>query len=186
MTDAPDRLGPADDRTIAGRAGDGDVAAFAVLVRRYTPMMRAYAHRILNASDEVDDVVQESFVTAWQRLGELDDPGSVKSWLMRITGRKAIDRVRARRPHDDLDDVPEATGDPRTPARIVEMRSEVEALGEALRELPDLQRQCWLLREVGGAAYDEIAEEVGVPASTVRGLLARARRHLMERMEAWR
>ncbi len=67
-------LEQADDGIVAGRAMDGDVEAFAVLVRRYTPMMRAYTQRMLNASADVDDIVQESFVTAWQRFGELDVP----------------------------------------------------------------------------------------------------------------
>ena len=48
----------ADDGIVAGRAMDGDVEAFAVLVRRYTPMMRAYTQRMLNASADVDDIVQ--------------------------------------------------------------------------------------------------------------------------------
>ena len=75
-------LEQADDRMVAGRAMDGDVAAFAVLVRRYTPMMRAYTQRMLNASADVDDIVQETFVTAWQRFSELEDPAKVKSCLL--------------------------------------------------------------------------------------------------------
>ncbi len=95
----------ADDRIVAGRAADGDVAAFAVLVRRYTPMMRAYTRRMLPGSADVDDVVQEAFVTAWQRLPELDDPSKVKSWLMRVVSRKAVDRIRATRSHADVDEI---------------------------------------------------------------------------------
>lgn len=95
----------ADDGIVAGRAMDGDVEAFAVLVRRYTPMMRAYTQRMLNASADVDDIVQESFVTAWQRFGELEDPAKVKSWLMRIVSRKAVDRIRAIRPAVDIDSI---------------------------------------------------------------------------------
>ena len=52
----------ADDRIVAGRAMDGDVEAFAVLVRRYTPMMRAYTQRMLNGSADVDDVVHHGDV----------------------------------------------------------------------------------------------------------------------------
>lgn len=91
-------LATADDRIIAGRAADGDVTAFAVLVRRYGPMMRATARRILGSTSEVDDVVQEAFITAWDKLDQLEDPRKVKAWLMRITSHRAIDRVRAARP----------------------------------------------------------------------------------------
>ncbi|MFP3393994.1 sigma-70 family RNA polymerase sigma factor, partial [Brevibacillus sp. SIMBA_076] len=86
-------------------AVDGDTGSFAVLVRRYTPMMRAYARRILSGSADVDDVVQDAFISAWQQLHKVQDPKHLKSWLMRITSRKALDRVRSARPQQDLDDV---------------------------------------------------------------------------------
>lgn len=176
----------ADDRIVAGRAIDGDVDAFAVLVHRYSPMLRAYVQRMLNASDEVDDIVQESFVTAWQRLPELEDPAKVRSWLMRIVTRKTVDRIRARRPHADIDEVEQAAPAAAAPPRVAEARAGVEALNEALRELPDDQRECWVLREIGGYTYDEIAEQLGIPVTTVRGLLARARKYIIVRMEEWR
>lgn len=179
-------LEQADDALVAGRAMDGDVDAFAVLVRRYTPMMRAYTRRMLNASADVDDIVQEAFVTAWQRFSELDDPGRVKSWLMRIVSRKAIDRIRALRPTVDIDEMEQPAPDRATPARVVEARAGIAALGAALQELPAAQRECWVLREMGGYSYDEIAAELGVSVSTARGLLARARKFMIVRMEAWR
>jgi len=182
-------LDVADDRTIAGRAADGDVEAFAVLVRRYTPLLRAYARRILGGTASVDDIVQESFVTAWQRLPELDDAGRVRGWLMRIVSRKAIDEVRATRPHLELDGV-EGLELPTRPAddpeHRAEHRAELAALADALQELPDAQRETWVLREIGGCTYDEIAEQLEQPVSTVRGLLARARKHIIVRMEEWR
>ena len=187
---AADRSGvaleQAGDHIVAGRAMDGDVEAFAVLVRRYTPMMRAYTQRMLNASAEVDDTVQEAFVTAWQRFGELDDPGKVKSWLMRIVSRKAVDRLRRHRPSVDVTEIDRPAPLHASPSAVVEVREGVAALGAALRELPEAQRECWVLREMGGYSYDEIAEELGVPVTTVRGLLARARGFLITRMEAWR
>ncbi|MBB5742925.1 RNA polymerase sigma-70 factor (ECF subfamily) [Microbacterium ginsengiterrae] len=180
------RLDAAGDRLVAGRAADGDIAAFEVLVRRYTPMMRAYARRVLVSGADVDDVVQEAFVTAWQRLSDLEDLSAVKSWLMRIVGRKAMDRVRARRPQVPIDDIDHPVSTDASPARTVEARAGVEALSAALGELPDAQRQSWVLREMGGLSYEEVAAELGVPVTTVRGLLARARKHIIVRMEEWR
>lgn len=179
-------LEQADDGFVAGRAMDGDVAAFAVLVRRYTPMMRAYTQRMLNASADVDDIVQETFVTAWQRFSELDDPAKVKSWLMRIVSRKAVDRIRSLRPTVDVDDIEQAAPSNAVPERLVEAREGVAALGAALQELPAAQRECWVLREMGGYSYDEIAAELDISVSTARGLLARARKYMIVRMEAWR
>ncbi|PCE15378.1 RNA polymerase subunit sigma-70 [Microbacterium sp. SZ1] len=176
----------ADDRIVAGRAIDGDVAAFAVLVRRYTPMMRAYTQRMLNASADVDDIVQETFVTAWQRFSELEDPGKVKSWLMRIVSRKAVDRIRALRPTVDVDEIEQPAPSHAGPDHVAEARAGIAALGAALQELPAAQRECWVLREMGGYSYDEIAEELDIPVSTARGLLSRARKYMIVRMEEWR
>lgn len=186
MSHYRDPLESADDRIVAGRAADGDTAAFAVLVRRYTPMMRAYTRRILSGTSDVDDVVQEAFITAWGQLPKLDDPSRVKSWLMRITSRKAIDRIRATRPQTDLEEVGLPAPEASAPARQTEARAGVAALSDALQELPAPQRECWVLREIGGYTYEEISDELGVPLSTVRGLLARARKDIIVRMEQWR
>ncbi|GAA4190901.1 RNA polymerase sigma factor [Gryllotalpicola kribbensis] len=176
----------ADDRIVAGRAADGDADAFRVLILRYGPLMRGYARRILNSSDEVDDVVQDAFITAWQQLPNLERPEAVRSWLMRIVAHKAIGRLRARRPQLDITEIEPPAPETASPQRITEQRSQLEELSAALGELPEAQRQCWVLREVAGYSYDDIAGELDIPLSTVRGLLARARKYLIVRMEAWR
>ncbi|WP_293696020.1 sigma-70 family RNA polymerase sigma factor [uncultured Agrococcus sp.] len=179
-------LADADDRILAGRAADGDVEAFTVLVRRHTPRLRAATRLITRSTLEVDDIVQESFVTAWQRLPDLEDQGKVQPWLMRIVTRNAISRVRASRPYQDIDDLYSTASGDTSPDRVVENRAQMAALRETLDGLPSLQRDCWVLREIGGYHYDEIAEQLGTSVSTVRGALARARRHIIVRMEAWR
>jgi len=176
----------ASDATLVARAADGDVLAFEVLARRHGPLMRVYAEQVLGSNVESDDVVQEAFLTGWRRLGELDSPAGIRSWLIRIVTHKAIDRIRVRRHHDDIDDwdppAPAATG----PERIVETRLQLDAVWDAVGRLPDDQRRCWLLRETAGLSYQEIADELDLPLSTVRGLLARARRFLLRELEAWR
>jgi len=180
-----DLLDAADD-TLVGRAADGDTVAFEVLVRRHGPLMRAYAARMLGSTYESDDVVQETFVTAWRRLGELENGAAVKSWLIRILSRRCIDRIRARHEHDDVTELDVPTQQKDDPGHLAEVRTASAALGRALDGLPELQRRCWVLREVGQYSYDDIATELGIPASTVRGQLARARKNLLEAMEDWR
>lgn len=182
----PTSLTDADDRTLAARAADGDVRAFEVLVRRYGPLMRAYATRILGSNAESDDVVQDAFVTSWQQLSTLDDGRAVKSWMMRIVSNKSIDRLRARREHGDIDDHDPQAPIEQSPANVAESRSQEHALSQALAALPELQRQCWTLKEIADYSYEEIAEQLDLPTSTVRGLLARARKALTREMEAWR
>lgn len=183
---SPPSFDQADDRTIAGRAADGDVRAFEVLVRRHGPLMRAYATRVLGSNAESDDVVQEAFIAGWTQLPGLQDVGGVKSWLLRIVSNKAIDRVRMRRSHVDLGDYDPAAPASQSPQRLAEVGSASEALSRVLAGLPEGQRRCWLLKEVAGYSYDDIATELGIPVSTVRGLLARARRTVMQEMEGWR
>ncbi|GAA1324793.1 RNA polymerase sigma factor [Leucobacter albus] len=188
MNDDQDRsaLEHADDRILAGRAADGDAAAFAVLVRRYAPMMRAYARRILPGTAELDDVVQEACIAAWEQLDTIEHPDRVKSWLMRITSRKAIDRIRSIRPCSDIETLEISVSASSDPPRRAEANAGLAALAEALNQLPESQRQCWVLREIGEYSYDEIAEELGLSTATVRGQLARARKHIIVRMEEWR
>lgn len=180
LSDAPDAL-------LAARAGDGDAAAFEVLVRRYGGRMRAYAVRMMGANLEADDVVQDAFIAAWGRIDSLEDAASVRSWLMRIVTTKCLDRLRRRKDHLVLEEswtVAAPAVD--EPERRAESHAAMDALDTALAALPELQRQTWVMRELAGASYDEIGETLGVPPSTVRGLLARGRRTLMTEMEAWR
>jgi RNA polymerase sigma-70 factor (ECF subfamily) len=145
-----------------------------------------YASRVLGSNDEMDDVVQESFITAWQQLSTLHDGRAVKSWLMRIVSRKSIDRVRARRRHANIDLTEPAAPEHETPHRLAEAGSQTEALSRVLADLPEDQRRCWMLRELAECSYGEIADELGFPISTVRGLLSRARKTLLREMEEWR
>lgn len=179
-------LAEADDRVVAGRAADGDSQAFEILVRRYSGLMRVYARSILGSNDEVDDVVQEAFVTAWQQLESLNDPGAVKSWLMRIVSRRSIDRLRRRHVHDDIDEHDHPASENTSPPQVVEARSLASAIGTTLVVLSPAQRRCWLLREVAEYSYREIAQDLEIPETTVRGLISRARTTMAREMQAWR
>lgn len=179
LADAPDGI-------LAARAADGDAVAFEALMRRYGPMLRAYAVKVLGSNDEADDVVQESFINAWNHVAELADVTAVRSWLTRLVSNKAIERIRRRKYHRDIADWDAPSPARNTPERQVEMSMQMRALSEALGRLPAEQRECWVLKEVGGVAYADIAEELDLPVSTVRGLLARARRTLLKDMEEWR
>ncbi len=180
------QLASLSDGSLVERSADGDAAAFGVLIRRYGPLMRAYAARILGHGDgEADDAVQEASLLAWQRIDSVEEPDRVRTWLFRIAANKALDRLRRRHPHLDLEALPEASDD-RPVDEVVATRMQVDALAGVVQNLPDAQRAVWVLREIGGASYAEIAEQTGLSAASVRGLLARARRTVLERMEGWR
>lgn len=181
-----DRLRLVGDEILVARAVDGDVAAFETLVHRYGPLMRAYSSRIVGSRTEADDVVQESFTIAWRQLPALRHPGSVRSWLMRITSRQAFAHLK-RRPTDaplPLREVPVPVDT--QPENVAVRNAELGALSVALDKLPEDQLQCWLLREIAELSYTEIAEEMHLSPATVRGKLARARTNITTQMEGWR
>lgn len=174
------------DGLLAERAADGDVAAFEVLVFRHGSLMRAYAVRVLGDRVEAEDVVQDVLIQAWGQLDRLNDPSAVRAWLMRMVSNRAIDRIRRRREHSEIEDWNAPAPADQSPDRIVEVRMQMTALSSVLEGLPRMQRECWTLKELGGLSYLEIAESLGVPASTVRGQLARARQTVLREMEGWR
>lgn len=178
-------LSLASDALLAQRSADGDTAAFAVLVRRHAPYLRAFAARLTGSSADADDAVQDALIVAWDQLSNLEDPAKVRSWLTSIVSRKATDRIRSRRPSSELDEeraAPETGG----PEERAIAASELGALSAVLARLPEGQRQCWLLKEVAGYSYEEIAERLGESTTVVRGRLARARATVIAEMEVWR
>ncbi|MFF2083786.1 RNA polymerase sigma factor [Nocardia sp. NPDC058176] len=176
-----------DDATLAGRARDGDVRAYEQLVLRYQGPMFRLAARMLADRAEAEDVTQEVFLKAWRTITHLNDDAAFAGWLYRMTTNRCLNVLRARRVPADVD--PDTTASPRTdtrPEHATEVSSQMAALTDALQQLTPEQRACWLLREVHGRSYDEIAEIVGANSTAVRGRIARARAQLAEVMKPWR
>ncbi|MCT9869847.1 RNA polymerase sigma factor [Paenarthrobacter aurescens] len=179
------------DALLAGRAADGDTAAFEALARRHGPLMRATARRLTGSLADADDVVQETLVQAWKQLDGLRDPAAVRGWLLRIVGSRSIDHLRKRRNHADLsgvEDAVDASSGPKheDPESNALNGSRVEALKAALAKLPEEQRRCWVLKEFNDQSYEEIAQTLNISPASVRGRLARARITLARTMEEWR
>ncbi|MHC8607559.1 RNA polymerase sigma factor [Paenarthrobacter ureafaciens] len=179
------------DALLAGRAADGDTAAFEALARRHGPLMRATARRLTGTLADADDVVQESLMQVWKQLDNLRDPAAVKSWLLRIVGTRSIDHLRKRRNHvalDEAETLADASSGPRIqdPESTAVNASRVDALKSALQRLPEEQRRCWVLKEFNDLSYEEIALTLNISPDSVRGRLARARTALARTMEEWR
>ncbi|WP_084513365.1 RNA polymerase sigma factor [Nocardia mikamii] len=176
-----------DDATLTGRARDGDVRAYEQLVLRYQGAMFRLAARMLADRSEAEDVIQEVFLTAWRRLAQLQDDSAFSGWLYRMTTNRCLNVIRSRPARADVD--PDTTESPQRatqPEHAAQVHSEMAALTAALQRLTPEQRACWLLREVHGRSYEEIAEIVGTNTTAVRGRIARARAQLAEVMKPWR
>ncbi|MCH8560624.1 sigma-70 family RNA polymerase sigma factor [Nesterenkonia sp. LB17] len=189
--DGPEAPGSSDlaqqtDVLLVERAIDGDVDAFEVLVRRHGPMVYAYARRLAGAAVDAEDITQEALLQAWRQLPTLRDAVALRGWLLSITSHCGIDLLRRRRTTPTPKDLePGTVDDSPAPESSAIEACLLEALSEALHRLPEQQRQCWVLREIGGHSYQEIAEILTISIHSVRGNLSRARAALLREMEAW-
>ncbi|SDU89802.1 RNA polymerase, sigma subunit, ECF family [Microlunatus sagamiharensis] len=178
-----------DDASLVGRSTSGDDDAFAVLVRRYQGPLFRHALRLTPDRRLAEDVVQEAFLTAWRRLPTLQDPAAFRGWLYQITTRRSIDAFRALKPELPVDTADQSALDLAStgagPEGRAELRAQLGDLAAALQALPAGQRAAWSMREIDGLSYEEVAVALGVPVSTVRGRIARARAELVERMASW-
>lgn len=186
-----------EERQLVLRAQDGEVEAFEVLVDRHQGRLFRVAFMVLNDRQDSEDVVQETLVLAWKRLHLLDDPDAFRAWLAKICTRRATDvvRRRARRATDaaaseDLEGATAGIGGASSPAgdpaRIAEVNAQMRTLAQTLETLDPDMRACWVLREIDGMSYQEIATALQLTEPTVRGRIARARTQIIRQMEGWR
>lgn len=179
----------ASDAALVRAARLGDQDAFGVIVDRFGPGMYQYALRLV-AGHEADaaEVVQEALISAWKSLDSFEGRSALRTWLFSLVHRRAADLTRKRRPTPIDDDLISRVARPATdnPLQSALDSELLEALQQALDELPWHQRAVWLLRETEGMSYDEIAATLSLPVGSVRGHLHRGRRTLAERMARWR
>ena len=180
---------PPTDKVLATQAALGDRGAFADIVRRHAPSMYRYALRMLDGEHQAaEDAVQDALTQAWVNLPGFRHEAALHTWLFRIGANRVLSERRRRRPVpvDDrlLSTQPEQGY--RGPAQRAEHDHLWESLDLALTELPWRQRASWILRELEGLSYAEIAQILHTTPTVVRGQLHRARRTLAIRMEHWR
>ncbi|MFE3265555.1 MULTISPECIES: RNA polymerase sigma factor [unclassified Streptomyces] len=187
VAETSDGLLSASDELLATRAGEGDEQAFTILMRRHSrPLLGLALHTLGNAQD-AEDAVQDAFISAWRRLPEFRHACAFSTWMYRITVNRCLNSLRRRPAPVPLNTVAEPTaGAGSSPAQAAEEDALADALAEALGNLEPRQRVCWVLRELQGLSYEQIAHVTGTSEQTVRGRLYRARRSLKEMMASWR
>ena len=162
-----------EDTDLIRQATRGNVESFNLLVSRWEKRVYNYLLRITANREDALDLTQDAFLKAYQNLRKLDDPGRFAPWLYRIAHNEAYSMFRKRRPETDIDEVePEATG-----TRINVGGSSVFpvelslAVASALDRLTVDQREAVVLKIYQGFKFEEMAEILEVPLSTIKSRL---------------
>lgn len=169
------------------RIAAGDRGALGEFYDESSPWVHGVARRILGEGGDAEEVVLDTYLKVWKAAGRFDAlRGSVKTWLLTIVRRGAIDRLRARR-----DEVPLAPDhqpmwiDPRAnPEAECLLGERALAVRQAMSELPAKTRQALELAYFGGLTQAEIAEALGEPLGTVKTRVRTGLRGLRELLGA--
>lgn len=165
------------DRALVTSALDGDAAAFAGLVERYTRSVHALVYSRLLDHGDAEDATQETFLRAYSALGRLRHPDIFEAWLHRIALSCAYDRLR-KRARETVTDVSELLADApieSTDMAALERREDVmPVVTRALGTLPEALRGPLLMRYLADAPYDAIGRRLHISESAARKRVERA------------
>jgi len=193
-TEAPN----ADDQALVTRAQAGDVEAFGELVERHRRAVFRAALAAVRSPAEADEVAQDAFITAFQKLGGFRGDAAFKTWLLAIAWRKAIDRRKSMTRWMQRLVTPPRGGeggeewDPMERLSAGDQTHEDEVMTSDLRArlkpliaaLPKKLRDALLLAGSGDYRYDEIGQMLGIPVGTLKWRVSEARRVLKQKMAA--
>lgn len=180
------------DEELVARATAGDHDAFNQLVKRWERPIFALAYRTLGREEEARDVVQDAFLRAYRGLKGFKGEAKFSSWLYRITLNLCRDWMRKERrapaaqvPEgvDPIDLADEQAAPTESVEDLVARREMSDAVQLAMAELPEEQRTAIMLKEYHGLTFQEIAEMLDCPLSTVKTRLYQGLTVLRRRLE---
>lgn len=177
------------DEQLAAKARAGDADAMEELYLRYRQPVFRVVYRSTRNIDEAEDIVQEVFLKAFERLHTFREQSRFSTWLMRIALNLCTDRARMRHRRQEL---LEREADhklawshphPPDPLETTHQNAFREAFYTALNQLPDHHRQLIILRDLEEMEYEQIAEILGATVGAVKLRVMRARRAFKAKLE---
>lgn len=174
----PDDLTDRSDRELIEMVLDGRRSAYRFLIERHEDALFRRAMSILGDTDLAADMVQETFVRAYERLAECSDPDRFGGWVYRALRNRCYDDLRAaRRRSRPLSAAARLAGadDPGDDLERQRLRGTIQ---DALDRLSPLLREAFVLKHVEGLSYDEMQELAGVSKSALKMRVKRAREEL--------
>ena len=189
---------PVDDLALVRRAQAGDVEAFGTLVERHRRAVFRAALAAVRSAAEADEVAQDAFVTAFQKIHGFRGEASFKTWLLSIAWRKAIDRRKsvtrwmqrlASPSHhgesdEEWDPMERLTAGGQTQEEDLMTADLQRRLKPLIAGLPKKLRDTLLLAGSGDHSYDEIGEMLKIPVGAVKWRVSEARKVLKRKMTA--
>jgi len=188
-----------DDRELLARAQAGDMSAFESLVSRHEEKVYGLALRMTRSEADAAEIAQDTFLSAYQHLGEFRGESAFGSWVHRIAANNALMRLRRQKVLDIVSDElagpeftergglaegPDSDWSKRADDKVLD-----DELGRAIQvatdALPEGYREVFLLKDVEGLSYEEISEMVGISIPAVKSRLHRARLALREAIDAF-
>lgn len=185
-----------DERTLLARIRAGDKAACAECIEQHSPEVYRLALRLTRNEAEAEDVVQETFLSAFKGIDQFDGRAQLRTWLYRIAYNTALMRHRRAEPEqvpvdeasepEDGAMVPQALFDwcclPEPELDRAEVRAELE---RAIKAMPEKLRAVFVMRELEELSTEAAAEALGVSEEVVKTRLRRGRMWLRERLTGY-
>ena len=180
------------------RLKEGDAAAFEALIEERTGEVYGLLYRLTENSEEARDLTQETFLRAFQSIGQFRGESDLRTWIYRIAINQArnkwrwwrrrrrdatvsLDSENAHGNHPLIDSLPSERD--QSPEQETLAHEREHALRKALHSLSLSYRETVILRDIEGFTYEEIAETLGINVGTVKSRLARGRQELRQRLE---
>ncbi|MBL8538720.1 MAG: sigma-70 family RNA polymerase sigma factor [Hyphomonadaceae bacterium] len=157
-------------------------AAFGELVKRRQGWARALLRRMCASHAEADDLAQDAFIKAWERLSDLETPAAFPGWFRRIAVTTFLMAKRKQKAiFDTIDDASPIAAEDSSPEAAAGAKVDLE---RALARLSDAERLCVTLNHGEGLSHGEIVDMTGLPLGTVKSHVLRGTEKLRRMLEA--
>jgi RNA polymerase sigma factor (sigma-70 family) len=189
------------DLALMQQYAQGDVRAFEVLLKRHETALWRFIVKSLRDATAAEDVMQNTWITVVQQAARYVDNAAnntpsaqFRTWLFTLARSRTVDYLRKKKPEVSTEDLVDsqrnwlenqAADSGFTPLRQLEGREQAVALLQALQDLPDDQREAFLLQAEGGLSVEEIAATAQVSFETAKSRLRYARHKLKTCLAAW-
>jgi RNA polymerase sigma-70 factor, ECF subfamily len=192
-TQSDARVAAGGDLDLVHASKKGDVEAFEQLIKRYHQRLLRIAQSVTRSREDSQDAVQETFLKAFQKLGDFREDSQFSTWLFRITVNQSLMKVRKQRTIREVSldetfgsdedvspfEVPDPAAAPEEPCWASELRG---IFLKALQELRPILRTVFILRDVEGLTVEQTAKVLSVSQEAVKARLWRVRLQLRERL----